>query len=249
MTSMPLFGRSHPRFGDVYRTVISHVISGETVGMEHYAQMIPIARTLDERLQLLEDAWSEKRHLMGMLAVAGELGVTPRSSIADEYWGKVRAAFRSRAVAGDLASCYVIQDIVLECLAVTFYEALVPGLEAPVAARLKAIAEDEREHLAHGTATVAAYFAEDAAGLARCVDYANEHAGRTLSEWMRPRDCDPVCGVCTITRGSCFKEDLTLLEVDLAATRGRFTALYGKALRDVGFAPGTVTHWMARLAP
>jgi len=245
---MPSFGPSHPRFADVYRTLISHVIAGEAVGIEHYAQMIPIARTIDERMQLLEDAWSEKCHLKSMLAAAYELGVTPTSAIDDQYWGKVRAAFRARAVAGDLAGCYVIQDIVLECLAVAFYEGLVPRLEPTVAARLAAIAQEEREHLAHGTATAAEFHSEDPLGLEQRVEYANENAGRVLSEWMRPRDCEPVCGVCTITRGSCFKEDLQLLQVDIAATRGRFTALYGKTLRDVGFSPARVTRWVARLA-
>ena len=244
---MPIFGRSHPRFSEVYRTLISHVISGEAVGLEHYAQMIPIARTLDERLHLLDDAWSERRHLMGMVKAANDLGITPRSSVDDEYWGKVRSAFRARAISGDLAGCYAIQDIVLECLAVTFYEALSPGLDASIAALLRSIVEDEREHLTHGKATMAAFFAEDPAGLERSVEYANENVGRVLAEWMRPRDCSPVCGVCTITRGSCFKEDLNLVDVDIAATRGQFTALYGKVLRDIGFAPAKVTRWVARL--
>jgi fatty aldehyde decarbonylase len=215
--------------------------------VEHYAQMIPIARTLEERMHLVDDVCSERSHLKSMLAVAGQLGLTPRFSIEDDYWGKVRSAFRARATAGDLAACYVIQDVVLECLAVTFYEALVPGLQPLVAGRLAAIARDEREHLAHGAATVAAFCREDPAGLEERVEYANEQAGRTLSEWMRPRDCDPVCGVCSITRGSCFKDDLRLLEVDLAATRARFTALYGKTLRDIGYSPARVTRWVARL--
>ena len=244
----PSLGPHREVLGDVYLTLLSHVVSGEAVGMEHYAQMIPIARSLEERLELLEDAWSEKKHLKSVLAVAGELGVTPRQAIHDDYWGQVRAAFRERAVAGDLAGCYVIQDVVLECLAVTFYEALVPGVAPAVAARLQAIASDEREHLAHGTATLREFHAADPKGLAERVEHANERAARTLAEWMRPRDCEPVCGVCSITRGRCFKESLELVDVDLAATRGRFCALYGSTLRAIGFTPASVTRWVARLA-
>ncbi len=240
-------GRDHPRFGEIYRTMLSHVISGEAVGVEHYAQMIPLARSLDERLHLLEDAWSEKCHLQSMQAVSRELGIVPRFSIDDDYWGKVRSGFRARAAEGDLAACYVMQDVVIESLAVTFYEALAPGLDPSVGERLTAIAADERQHLAGGTETARAFFQEDPIGFEQRVEYANEHTGRALAEWMRPRDCEPVCGVCSITRGSCFKEDLKLLDVDLPATRGRFTSLYGKVLRDVGFAPAKVTRWLARL--
>jgi fatty aldehyde decarbonylase len=246
--AQPVLDRNHPRFGEVYLTMISHVISGEAVGVEHYAQMVPLARSLDERLHLLEDAWSEKGHLQSMQAVCRELGIVPDFSIGDDYWGKVRSAFRARAVEGDLAACYVMQDVVIECLAVTFYEALVPGLDPSVGKRLTAIAADEREHLASGTETVRAFFREDPQGLEQAVEYANEHTGRVLAEWMRSSDCQPVCGVCSSTRGSCFKEDLTLLDVDIAATRGRFTSLYGAVLRDVGFAPAKVTRWLARLA-
>ena len=247
MSTLPRFDESHERFGATYRTLLSHVVSGEAVGIEHYAQMIPIARSLEERVALLEDAWSEKRHLQSILSVASALGVTAHVAIDDEYWGVVRAAFRARAAASDLAACYVIQDVVLECLAVTFYEALIPGVQPGVAARLAAIARDEREHLEHGTAIAAEFFAADRSGFAERVEYANERVGRPLAEWLRPRDCQPVCGVCSITRGSCFKESLELVDVDLKAARGGFTALYGKTLRDIGFSPAEVTRWIARL--
>lgn len=246
-SSTVVLRRNHPRFGEVYRTMISHVISGEAVGVEHYAQMVPLARSLEERMHLLEDAWSEKRHLQSMEAVARDLSIEPRFAIDDDYWGTVRSGFRARAVEGDLVACYVMQDVVIESLAVTFYEALQPGVEPSVGQRLAAIAADERQHLTEGTETVRAFFQEDPEGLEQRVEYANERIGRVLAEWMRPKDCEPVCGTCSITRGSCFKDDLKLLDVDLPATRGRFTSLYGKVLRDVGFPPARVTRWLARL--
>ena len=64
-----------PRYPTVYRDVVAHSITGEAVGIEHYSRMIPLARSVDERLDLLEDAYHEKLHLLGMREVGRRLNV------------------------------------------------------------------------------------------------------------------------------------------------------------------------------
>ena len=233
------------RYGPVYRDVIGHSVTGESIGIEHYSRMIPLTDSIDERLDLLEDAYREKQHLLGMREVAEKLGLTPKTDLDGYYWKQIRAAFRERADAGDLLCCYIMQDIVLEAFAVVMYEAVIPG-STPFAAELvRAIATEEQGHLAHGVEALRGMYAQDPEGVRERVAFANERVARLLSEWTRPEQCGTSCGVCA---GTCVKNDLHLIEVDLASVQARFFGYYGRALRDIGLPAADVTRCLSQLA-
>src|SRR5439155_619240 len=91
-----------------YRDVIGHSVTGVAIGIEHYSRMIPRTMSIEERLDLLEDASREKAHLLGMREVPDKLGLTAKTDLDGYYWQQVRAAFRElsdlggRAVPGRL---------------------------------------------------------------------------------------------------------------------------------------------------
>jgi hypothetical protein len=76
-----------PRYPRVYQDVIAHSVTGEAVGIEHYSRMIPLARSIDERLDLLEDAYHEKLHLLSMREVADRLQVPVKADLDGPYCG------------------------------------------------------------------------------------------------------------------------------------------------------------------
>ena len=232
----------------VYRTLLSHIVTGESVGIEHYARMVPLARTMQERIDLVDAAHDERGHLVSILDAARSLGIATEWAADDAYWGTVRRTFKEAADRGDLLECYVIQDVVLETFAVTLYGAIQGGLETSLASRVAAIATDEGQHLAHGIAALRSRALGDDVELRPRVEVANESVARVLAEWLRESDCASLCGVCAKTRGSCFKDDLGIFGVDLGRTRARFISLYGESLRGLGFTPAAVTRWIARLA-
>jgi fatty aldehyde decarbonylase len=234
-----------PRYGTVYRDVIGHSVTGEAIGIEHYSRMIPLTQSIEERLDLLEDAYREKQHLLGMREVADKLGLTAKTDLDGYYWRRVRAAFRERAEAGDLLGCYVMQDIVLETFAVIMYEAVIPGSTPFAAQMVRGIAGEERTHLAHGIRALKTAYEEDPEGVRERVAFANERVARVLSEWTRPDQCGISCGVCVNT---CAKHDLPLIEVDLASVHARFLDDYGRALREIGLPAADVTRWLSQLA-
>lgn len=233
-----------PRYGNVYREVISHSVTGEAVGIEHYSRMIPLTGSIEERLDLLEDAYREKQHLLGMRQVAERMGLMPKTDLEGFYWRRVRAAFRERAEAGDLLCCYLMQDIVLETFAVVMYEAVIPGSTPFAAQMVRGIAGEERTHLAHGIKALRNVYEQDPEGMRERVSFANERVAKVLAEWTRPDQCGTSCGVCTNT---CAKHDLPLLEVDMASVQARFLDDYGRALREIGLPAADVTRWLAQL--
>jgi fatty aldehyde decarbonylase len=237
----------HPSYARAHRIVLSQAVTGEAVGIEHYARMIPLARDLDERLRLLEDAWRESLHLKSMREVAAELGVELEEAPDDPYWSRVKVAFTERASDGDLLGCYIIQDLVLECFAVVLYETLAGCVEPSIAARFTEIAADERTHLAEGLRLVSAAFHRDPDVTFKGIEFAHERVARVLGEWIKPRLCAPICGVCGKVGGGCAKPDLALLELNMSRVQSKFVSRYGEVLREIGIPIGQVTRWLARL--
>jgi fatty aldehyde decarbonylase len=229
----------------VYRDVIGHSVTGEAMGIEHYSQMIPLSESIDERLDLLEDAYREKAHLLGMREVAAKLGLQVKTDLNGHYWKQIRAAFRERVEAKDLLGCYMAQDIVFETFAVILYKAVAPGSPSFAADMVSEIADEESTHLAHGVHMLKALYPQDPAGMRERAEFATERVARVLAEWTKPEECVIQCGVCA---ESCAKLDLHLLEVDMADVQGQFLDRYGASLREIGFPVADVTRWIARVA-
>lgn len=242
-----MLGVENPVYTRVHRIVFSQIVTGEAVGVEHYARMIPLAPSLEERLRLLEDAWHEGLHLRAVqqLALRMELPVDPAEN--DPYWGRVQAAFNECAERKDLTACYFIQDVVLECFAITLYRSLAPLLGGEVQRTLERIAADEEKHLEEGRQRLQQSYATDPEGAMARMDFANERVARVLSEWIKPEDCTPVCSVCGKVGGGCAKADLAKIDLDMTQVMADFAERYGEILRSAELPPWAVTRWLARL--
>ena len=240
-----------PQYQRFYRTITSQAVVGETVGIEHYARMIPLARGQAERLSLLDDAWREGVHLRAMQSIAAKIGVDVAQVEvdADPYWRDVSAAFVERAKQDDLLGMYVIQDVVLEAYALVLYDALAAALEEPHSTTVQRIADDEREHLANGVRELRRAFASDPEGTIERVDFANERVAKVLAGWVQVEDCKPVCAVCGVVGGECAKDDLRAAGVDVEMLQPAFADAYGDALRAAELPMENVTRWLARLFP
>lgn len=243
--------RGDAQYQRFYRIVTTQAVLGETVGIDHYARMIPLARDQGERLALLEDAWRERVHLLTMKEIAASVGVDVAQvePAGDPYWREVRSAFVERAQSDDLKGMYVIQDVVLEAYAVVLYDKLSAVLEAPFASKVARIADDERGHLANGVRELAAAYAADPEGTLERVEFANERAARVLATWVQVDDCQPVCAACGMVGGVCAKEDLRAAGLDVEALQPAFADVYGEALRAAGLPVERVSRWLARLFP
>ena len=154
-----------PRYARVHRIIVSQAVTGESVGIEHYAKMIALCPGLPERLALLEDAWRERHHLVAVQDAAREMGLTIEDGRDDPYWSRIRTAFDECAARGDLIACRMVQDVVLECFAVTLYRCLVGRVDSALTGRFERIAADEEQHLRHGLEEARRAFESDPQGL------------------------------------------------------------------------------------
>lgn len=236
----------HDRYRPVHQVILSQAVVGESIAIQHLARMICLSQDLDERLELVQDAARERAHLLSLRSVAGDLGV-PLVAPPDPYWAEVSKAFDSFADVGDLDGCFIVQDVILECYAITLYRALETCTEPFLAELVRRIADEEERHLAHGIERVRQTLEQDSAKVRARIEAANESVARVLAGWVREEDCEPICGVCGRVEGTCAKDDLRLLGMDLPGLQPAFAQLYGDSLRAAGLGAADVARWLARL--
>jgi len=236
----------HERYRPVHQIILSQAVAGEAIAIRHLARMICLSKDLDERLELVQDAGRERAHLLSLRSVAADIGA-PLVAAPDPYWDEVGRAFDSFADAGDLDGCYIVQDVVLECYAITLYRALETCTEPFLAELVRRIADEEERHMAHGIERVRRDLERDPSKVHARIEEANESVARVLAGWVREEDCEPICGVCGSVGGTCAKDDLRLLGMDLPSLQPAFAQLYGDSLRAAGLGAADVARWLARL--
>ena len=233
-----------------HRLILGQAITGELVAIENYARMIPLARSTEEKLALLDEAVHERGHIRILhgLGKVLDLGAID-GALFDPYWARVRAAMDEIVARADLAAARFVQDFVLECYAVTLYGAVAPHVEPVFRRRLEAIAEDEHAHLVGGIATFATLLASDRARAIAILDFGHTRVARVLAEWIAPSECRPLCGVCGSLGDRCGKPLLKEIQLDTSRLAADFADVYGGALRQAGLTPAEALRYIAELVP
>jgi len=233
-----------------HRLILAQAITGELVAVENYARMIVLASTSADKLSLLDEALHERGHIRVLYGL-GKLFELPANEgvVDDPYWSRVREAMDELVQSADLEAARFVQDVVLECYAVSLYRAVIPHVEPVVRKRLEAIASDEEGHLRGGIAAFADLLERDRARAVRILDFGHARVARVLAEWVAPSECRPVCGVCGSLGGGCGKRRLEDIHVDTARLAAEFGAVYGEALREAGLGPAQAIRYVAEIAP
>jgi fatty aldehyde decarbonylase len=228
------------------KNVVSQAITGERVAIRHYLRMKDLADDPGEIRTLEEDIATEERHVSMMDKVAKAYNVKPVEGRNDPYWSRVDKYFDICADNGDLESCFIVQDVILESFAICLYTAILPGLEETSRKIVTKIISDERAHLAEGVARLKRYRMSDPDGAAEKVERANAGVVPTLSDWVAPDSCAEPCAVCGIVGGGCAKQDLAKIDMPMDEVQAEFAELYGECLREAGFSSGQVIKWLAQ---
>lgn len=233
-----------------HRLILGQAITGELVAIENYARMIPLARSTDDKLALLEEAMHERGHIRILhgLGKVLDLGVIDGAAF-DPYWSRVRAAMDEIVARADLDAARFVQDFILECYAVTLYRAVIPHVEPVFRRKLETIADDEQAHLLGGIAAFAGLLGSDRARALEVLDFGHERVARVLAEWIAPSDCRPLCGVCGALGDRCGKPLLEEIQLDTSRLAADFADVYGGALRDAGLSPAEALRYVAELVP
>jgi fatty aldehyde decarbonylase len=228
----------------VWRDVLAQAVTGELIGALNYETLAGMFDEAEERAEAREHAAGERGHADRFRAVGRELGFQVTDNLEAPYWKRIRSAFLERARVGDIISCIIAQEVMLESFAVASYQIVGEAAPGKLGATFRSISGEEAEHIAHAVGMLQAERAKDGNAFDASVHRMHEEVMTTLAEMVAREDHAGHCGLCET---ECVKPRLASVCVNLSEIRGASLQRYLKTLDQIGV-PGQLSlGWVARL--
>lgn len=230
---------------EVYGDLLSQAITGELVGMMNYASLVALIPDIGGQAAAVRHAVSELRHAENFRQVAREHDLPTIVNPGALRWGQVRHAFLRRAEAGDLEACLLIQEVMLESMAVALYSELGRLPHPPIARVFAATAREEASHVDDGLDHLSRSAARNPQAFADKAEAVHDEVMTAIAEMLAGEEGEnDHCGLCA---GSCVKQALPAVGLDRVRLRGTAMRHYLEALDALGIPGERSLAWVARL--
>ena len=224
--------------------VLSQAITGELVVMSNFAALTEAIDDVHEKMEAVEHANCERGHAEGFIAMAKKSGINPIINMEGYYWKKVHECFQKYVRLKDYIGCLIIQEVMLECFAVSMYHDIGHALDDEIGELFRSISEEETEHIEHSIELLRNEMKKDPIAFNKKVEDIHWDCMTILAEWTAPTDLRGHCGVC---KGNCMKESLHELNLNTATLRGNALNLYLKTLDRIGLDGQKTLQWIIKL--
>ena len=146
------------RYREPFSRINGIVIEGE---QEAYENFLSLAQLLPEHQEeLTRLGRMEFRHRKSFEACGRNLNVIPDQDFAEAFFADLRQLFQEAAKAEKIASCLLIQSLVIECFAIAAYHNYIPVADDFARKITETVVADEYLHLNFGEVWLKAHFAE-----------------------------------------------------------------------------------------
>ena len=228
----------------IWQDVLAQAVTGELLATMNYASLAEICEDPAEAEEAREHASIERAHAAAFLAAGRKIGVDVVPNVDGKHWKRLRESFLGCIAERDYTGCLIIQEIMLESLALASYARVARVAPGVLGRVFGAIAADEKKHADH---SIAILKAERDANPQRFDDKLHRlHVDvmTTLAK-MLAKDCND--GPCDVCVSACVKPALFDVDLSAAQLRGASLQQYLKTLDALGL-PGEVTlTWIAHL--
>lgn len=224
---------------DLLGFIVSNAIAGEIMAVDNYRDIAALAPDPDFAGEAREQAEEERKHQRMLASLGRSLNFPIAQRIVEPQWRRVREHFSVAVDRGDLAACLIIQDLMVESMAIVLYR-LLSG-EAHADSQTRAVAReilaDELEHWQIGVDRLRGLRKLDAESVDDSLVFAHHRVMPELFSLVST-SCDSLCDVLGI---DCERLDLGDLATDIDTLRAEALEQYVDTLDAVGF-PGRVLH-------
>jgi len=224
--------------------LLSQAITGELIGMSNFASLAGAIDDVEEMMEAVEHANCERNHAEGFMALAEKYGYEPLINLNGFYWKTVRYCFLRYAKAKDFIGCIIIQEVMLECFAVSMYRDIGNALDNEIGQLFASISKEEEEHIEHSIELLQDELKKDPEGFTAKMEQVHKDCMSILAEWTAKTDLKGHCGVC---KGTCMKESMPDINLDVTAMRGNAMNLYLNTLDRIGFPGDKTLQWVVNL--
>ena len=232
-------------FRSVCSDILSQAVNGEIVGMSNFAKLTGTIDDVHERMECIEHANCERNHAEGFIHLAKKYDMPVYITMGGTYWKRVRETFAKWADKKDFIACIIMQEVILECFAVSMYKDVGIALESTEIGQLfLEISKEEEQHIEHSIEILKAELEKDPKNFIAKVEAVHYDCMTIMAEWSVLRPCDDHCRVCKV---ECMKDNLPTIGLDIKYLRGNAMNLYMKTLDRIGI-PGIKTlEWVTNL--
>jgi fatty aldehyde decarbonylase len=228
----------------VITDILSQAITGELIGMSNFASLAGAIDDTHEKMEAVEHANCERMHAEGFMNIARQYGLEPLLNTEGYYWKSVRECFLKYASQKDFYACIIIQEVMLECFAVSMYHDVGNCLDNEIGELFRNISAEETEHIEHSIELLQTEMNKDPLAFFKKVEAIHWDCMGILAEWTAKTDLKGHCGVC---KGSCMKDSLHLVDLDVTKMRGNALNLYIKTLDRIGLPGQKTLQWIINL--
>ena len=228
----------------IWQDVLAQAVTGELVAAMNYGALAGICDDPAEAAEALEHAAIERAHASAFVAAGRKIGVDVVSNVDGMHWKRIRESFMRCIAERDYTACLIIQEIMLESLALASYTRVARVAPGNLGRVFGAIAADEREHADHAIAILKAERDADPHRFDDKLHRLHADVMTTLAK-MLAKDCSE--GHCEVCVSSCVKPALFQIDLSAAQLRGASLKQYLETLDALGL-PGEVTlTWITQL--
>ncbi|MGA9378585.1 MAG: aldehyde oxygenase (deformylating) [Phormidium sp.] len=210
--AQPSLDFSSHAYRDPFSRINAIVIEGE---QEAYNNFICLANLLPEHTEELTQLGKmERGHSKGFESCGRNLDVVPDLEFAKQFFEDLRNAFQDAAVNHKIATCLLIQALVIECFAIAAYNNYIPVADDFARKITESVVADEYLHLNFGELWLKAHFEE----VKEELEAANQQVLPIIWRMLNRVEAD--------ARGIGMNKQLLIEE---------FVVRYGEALSQIGF--------------
>lgn len=143
-------------YQDAYSRIDAIVVEGEQEAQNNYQQLITLLPQHQEDLIRLSKM--EARHKKGFEACGRNLNVTLDIDFARRFFADLHGNFQRAAAENKIATCLVIQALIIECFAIAAYNIYIPVADDFARKITEGVVKDEYTHLNFGEVWLKAHF-------------------------------------------------------------------------------------------
>ena len=213
--------------------VVSNARRGEIMAVDNYSEMVQLMPDTDQKIETVHQANEECKHILLLEKLADHLGFSIDDTMVEPQWNNVRQHFHDAARKKNLAGCLIIQDLMVESLAIGLYKLFSSASNGDyetnrIAANLL---KDELDHLDIGVRRIQSLMKNDSEAVHDSLIWAHHRVMPNLFE-MVYQSCDFLCHNKDL---DCDTVDKGNVAIDLNALKVASLEHYVDMLYQAGF--------------
>lgn len=226
--------------------VASNARQGEIMAIENYGEMVHLMPTTDSKIETVHQAKEECKHILLLEKLGKNVGFPIDESMVEPQWANVRQHFHEAARKKNLAGCLIIQDLMVESLAIGLYKVFSstangdPDTHAVAVNLLK----DEMDHLQIGVRRIKELMAQDSDAVHDTLVWAHHKVMPHLFEMVH-QSCDFLCRNKNL---DCDVVDKGEVYIDLDLLKVASLEHYVQMLDEAEFEPKVTNQLIASMA-